>query len=184
MTSLFDDDILPVPLEQTSIFYDESFFEGRPDPILTIPKTKSKENGDCFAYSENKQKRHDRFFVCKWCERKVSKLLFETGCVPECVISYFYRESPELYDLAFIELCTYPSFEQENTQPLCLPARNHDVHPKVKEYWRHIIDTVYCDSTDVRKRILLTNLSENRINKSLDTSEKNFRQPVKQKNTC
>lgn len=181
MDGLTDDDS-SVPLESTPLIYNKSFFEGIPDAKPITQSSSFSRNSNYFLRSTNKQKRNERFFVCKWCERKVSSLLFDTGCVPECVISYFYAEQPRCYDLAFIEICTYPLFEQDNVQPVCLPPRNYDLHKTVKDYWTDVLDSVYHEPTDVRKRILLMHLSKNSINKTTELNEKEFHPAVKQKN--
>lgn len=175
------DDSSSVPLESTPLIYNKDFFEGVPDAKPIAQSSSSSRNLNYFSRSSNKQKRGERYFICKWCERKVSSLLFETGCVPECVISYFYNEAPQFYDLAFIEICTYPLFEQDNAQPACLPPRNYDIHRTVKDYWNDILNRIYREPTDVRRRILLVYLSKNSINRTTELDEREFHQAVKQK---
>lgn len=175
------DDSSSVPLEPIPLIYNKNFFEGVPDEKPVPQSSSSSRKLIHFSGSTSKQKRGERYFVCKWCERKVSSLLFEVGCVPECVISYFYAESPQCYDLTFIEICTYPLFEQDNIQPVRLPPRDYTIHETVKDYWTDVLDRIYHEPTDVRKRILLMHLSKNSINRTTELDEKEFHQAVKQK---
>jgi hypothetical protein len=179
MTELSDDTPSSLESNQIPFLFNKSFFQGEPDTIITA--SSSSNFTPCQPSYRSKQKRNERFFICKWCERKVTELFFETGCVPECAISYFACEFPELYDLAFIELSKHSFFEQEGVHPICLPPRDPDAHPTVKSYWRFVLTTVYRDPTDVRKRMLVKSLSKNSMNSVDGSYEELFEKSARQK---
>jgi len=150
--------------KDSPIFSNKSFFEGEPDQ----PTPSSSTDPFKHVYETNqrsKQKRSSRFFTCKWCERNVSSLWFQVGCVPECSLAYFYDNFPELYNLVFIEICKISDFENDKLQPECSPKRDNRVHETAEYYWFDAVHKIYPDAFDPRLQILLKFIKENAVDK-------------------
>jgi hypothetical protein len=160
-------------LNDIPLFLNNSFFNGNPDvptPFSSSSSTPTAHSSSTYEYKHSgdkktKQKRSSRFFTCKWCERNVSSLWFQIGCVPECSLAYFFKNFPELYNLAFIEICKISDFENEKLQPECAPRRNFQVHATPEDYWREAVHEIYPDPSDIRKQILLKFIRENAVNR-------------------
>lgn len=162
------------------IFSNKSFFKGEPD-CPTTTSSSSSSSGDVFKHIHKhnqrpKQKRESRFFTCKWCERNVTSLWFQVGCVPECSLAYFYDQFPELYNLAFIEICKISDFENDKLQPGCSPRRDNKIYETPEDYWQHIPREIYPNTFDPRIQILFKFIKENAVDKDciLDLSENTF----------